>query len=206
MRHALLRNPVKWLTRTRKRHAAELYDKNAYDTEKLANNPFAAALSDTRLDARGKRFPLGNMVQMVVEKDEGRYLLKPVLKKPELGHNPASYILNRGPYIKLSMGQRASLVPMKQRAAKMIGLIQIPDLPSLVSDLYKINLIPEGSPDIVLVPASEKSPSASWVSLSNNKLHLYTNNVSKRTNFAFTNDTKDTALLLLKLAQFSHVP
>lgn len=127
MKHRLLLNPVKWLRGARKRHAADLYDASAYNPQTLQSNPFARALDATRMDILGKRFPLGNMIQTIVEQRGGKYEIVPVLEKPVLGVNPASYVLNRASYIAFAQKRVFLPIPSKrrQRDKKLLGQTRV---------------------------------------------------------------------------------
>lgn len=129
MKHRLLLNPVRWLRGAKKRHSEELYDPTAYNPQDLYANPFARALDATRMDILGKRFPIGNMLQTIVEKKNSKYEIVPVLEKPVLGANPASYVLNRGSYITFAQKRVFMPIPAKrrQRDKKLMGITRVVD-------------------------------------------------------------------------------
>lgn len=139
--HPLIRNPVKWLKGVTKRHSQNLYRDDFYDSSSLSSNPFAQLLQSTRKDVSGYRFPLGNMIQVVVQKDEsGKYELAPVLKKPEKGQNPASYLINNKAYLQLLNQKHVRPVPLKyrQHSTVILGQMGISDsFVEKVDEMYR---------------------------------------------------------------------
>lgn len=102
----VLKNPVKWLKGVKVRHSEKLPILENYDVKDLESNPYAQILSDFRFDVSRKSFPIGDMVQIIVDKKNDEYWLKPVLAKPTKGQNPARYVLNSEDYIEfLSLKQ-----------------------------------------------------------------------------------------------------
>lgn len=129
--HPLIRNPVKWLKGVTKRHSQKFYQEDFYDSSSLSSNPFAQILQSTRKDVSGYRFPLGNMIQVVVEKNRSnkKYELVPVLEKPEKGQNPASYLINDKAYLQLLSQKQIRPVPLKyrQRSTAILGQLSMSD-------------------------------------------------------------------------------
>lgn len=116
MKHPLLRNPAKWLRGVEKGHSSSLYQETFYDPQLLAANPFARALVSTRKDVSGTRFPLGNMTQVVVQKEgDLDYILVPVLEKPTKGQNPASYVVTNQAYLEFVSQRHFKPIPLKYR-------------------------------------------------------------------------------------------
>ncbi|QBM86083.1 hypothetical protein METSCH_A07180 [Metschnikowia aff. pulcherrima] len=146
LQHPLLKNPVKWLRGVPKRHECDLQLQGYYDTKSLDSNPFAASLQDTRFDVSKIRFPIGNTVQIVVNKihDLTTYRLTPVLEKPRYGQNPASYVINNKYYIDFLARKRFMPIPLKyrHRSSSMIGSIKSSsDFSSEIQTLYKEKII-----------------------------------------------------------------
>lgn len=137
MKHPILRNPAKWLQGVEKGHSSHLYLSKFYDPQLLAANPFANALVSTRKDVSNVRFPLGNMTQIVVQKQgELDYQLVPVLEKPTKGQNPASYVLANHAYIDFISKRHFKPIPLKyrHRSPIMANSIKTPENFSLLVD------------------------------------------------------------------------
>ncbi|EEQ36707.1 hypothetical protein CLUG_00830 [Clavispora lusitaniae ATCC 42720] len=128
MKHPLLRNPAKWLRGVEKGHSAKLYKESYYDSQLLKANPFANALVSTRKDVSNFRFPLGSMVQVIVKKEHEAYNLVPVLEKPKVGQNPASYVIESEAYIDFLSKRHFKPIPLKyrHRSSSMADSIQVP--------------------------------------------------------------------------------
>lgn len=139
LEHPLLANPVKWLRHVTKRHSVCNVIHNHYNLSALKNSPYAQFLSDTRKDPSGFRFPIGSMVQLVVTKRDEKYEIAPVLQKPLLGQNPATYVLGNEKYINFLSSKRFRPLPMKyrQRSLAIAGRIQVPDLASAIDSVYR---------------------------------------------------------------------
>lgn len=139
--HPLIRNPVKWLKGVTKRHSQEFYREDFYDSSSLSSNPFAQILQSTRKDVSGYRFPLGNMIQVVVEKNSSKkYELVPVLEKPEKGQHPASYLINDKAYLQLLSQKQIRPVPLKyrQRSTAILGQLSMSDqFAEKVDEMYQ---------------------------------------------------------------------
>lgn len=141
LQHPLLRNPAKWLRGVPKRHHPNLV-LESYDSAAVASNPFVAALEATRLDQSRAKFPIGNMVQVIVAVSGDSKNLKamPVLEKPQAGQNPAAYVINSGPYIRFLARKRFSPIPLKirHRAPSVASSVQVsPDFSDEVEMLYE---------------------------------------------------------------------
>lgn len=207
MKHPLLQNPVRWLRGAKKRHSAELYDSSAYRKEELACNPFAAILASTRLDILGKRFPIGNMIQMVVEqRDDGRKIV-PVLEKPKLGTHPASYVMNRASYIDFAQKRQFLPVPLKirQREKRLLAEIKVVEgfngvhdelLRSEIGKLLNEKKTNEG-PGMWIVPGE----SCSWIEWEEKAPKIH-HPLVKDTEFMSYEGNQRLCLLLLKHARF----
>ncbi|OBA23962.1 hypothetical protein METBIDRAFT_36893 [Metschnikowia bicuspidata var. bicuspidata NRRL YB-4993] len=142
LQHPFFKNPVKWLRGVKKRHSPQLCLDGFYDTTSLNVNPFAKSLLETRLDVSRTRFPLENMVQIIVSESEkhGAYELVPVLQKPTCGQNPASYVINNKSYIKFLSRKRFAPIPLKykHKSSSVIGAIKPPqDLATDIDSLYR---------------------------------------------------------------------
>lgn len=141
LQHPLLRNPAKWLRGITKRHSESLYVTDRYDSSSLNANPFALLLQQTRKDVSGYRFPLGNMVQVIVKrksKEVGAYELVPVLEKPAIGQHPASYVINNRTYVDLLKARGVRPIPLKhkQRNASLMSQLQLLD--SFADDIERL--------------------------------------------------------------------
>lgn len=135
--HPLLRNPAKWLRGAKKRHSEGCYINGYYDVKTLQANPFARASAATRQDVSHKRFPIGNMIQMVVKKQEEKYSIVPVLEKPKKGLNPASYVLNNELYIQFLKLKHFKPIPLKYRHRSLSIPVSISDrFVDEVAELY----------------------------------------------------------------------
>lgn len=214
-KHRILRNPLKWLERVRKRHSESLYCHDRYDPNDLINNPFALALTQTKQDVQLKRFPVGNMVQMIVTKNGVNYDIVPVLEKPTLGHNPANYIINKSIYIDLALNLRSNFLPLKHRMRDkaMYSLASpVPNFLQEITRLYKgaieNSLHSASTPanhHLQVIPQSAKPSSESlWVSFVDNKVQIYCDDVTESVQVPLNQDSRSVAYNLLRLAQFHH--
>lgn len=79
------------------------------------------------------------MVQMVVTKREGKYEITPVLQKPLLGQNPATYVLGNEKYISFLSRKRFRPLPTKyrHRSLAMASRIEVPDLAPAIDSMYR---------------------------------------------------------------------
>lgn len=135
----LIKNPIKNLKGVKIGHSQEQYLRDWYDPAELAANPFAKSLVATRNDISRCNFPIGDMIQVVVEKNDEGYWLRPVLQKPKEGQNPAKYVLNSKEYIDFHTCKRFFPLPLKYmaRSPSLIPKIKvIPDFQGMVERLY----------------------------------------------------------------------
>lgn len=166
--HPLIRNPVRWLKGVTKRHSESLYRNDFYDSSSIDANPFAQLLQSTRKDVSGYRFPIGNMIQVVVKKKEdNRYELAPVIEKPTKGQSPASYLINNKAYLQLLNHKQVRPVPLKyrQRSTAILSQLSLSDeFVDRVDEMYReevekskwdqcFNDNNESVPGIILRPA-----------------------------------------------------
>lgn len=129
LRHPILRNPAVWLEGP-KYHSPELLSKSFYDSELLKKNPFALSMLSTRMDGSRKRFPKGQMIQLVVDTDNAEishniksfdrtYYLVPALEEPDKRKNlfTSFYIINNRTYVEYCLGGNKwrRFVPQKFR-------------------------------------------------------------------------------------------
>lgn len=215
--HPVLRNPLKYLKRTPKAHAPDLYIKGSYDSQSLSTNPFAAMLLDTRMDVSRTRFPLGSSIQTIVEKSGESHQLKPVLVKPTQGQNPASYVANSGPYIRFLEKKFFFPLPMKYRLrglASFVARIKCPpDFGGLVRELYTQE-IGRLLPLAVTTPITKVKPldqglvlrkdsdGMRWV---DGRLVVTSTLAPEDEVFLPFGPNRDLTLMLIKLAEFSAV-
>lgn len=159
--HPLLSNPVKWL-RNKKYHSPEFYTKSYYDTNSINSNPFAQALTETRMDGSRIRYPKGQMVQIVVDSyqesdsigpaessEDKNYFLMPLINKPEQNSAlfPSHYILKNQHYIDyiVKTNQWRRYVPQKFRFKndKVLGakVNVLPDITKTIPYIYERNIL-----------------------------------------------------------------
>lgn len=160
-KHPLLSNPVKWL-RNNKYHSSEFYTKSYYDTISINSNPFAQALTETRMDGSRIRYPKGQMVQIVVDgyqesssidtaesSEDKNYFLMPLINKPEQNSVlfPSHYILKNQHYIDyiVKTNQWRRYVPQKFRFKndKVLGakVNILPDITKTIPHIYEQNIL-----------------------------------------------------------------
>ena len=161
VKHPLLSNPVKWL-RNNKYHSPEFYTKSYYDTNSINSNPFAQALTETRMDGSRIRYPKGQMVQIVVDSyresssigttessEDKNYFLMPLINKPEENSPlfPSHYILKNRHYIDyiVKTNQWRRYVPQKFRFKndKVLGakVNVLPDIAKTIPHIYEQNIL-----------------------------------------------------------------
>lgn len=213
-RHPLLKNPVKWLQGAAKGHSAGLYDSSAYNLHDLTNNPFAQALADHRADHMVKRFPTGNMIQLVMKKIDGQYNIVPVLEKPKAGNNPANYVLNRASYIAHVQQTRFLPVPQKirQRDKKLMGSIRVVEdfegvhrkkLEEAIRSLLEQKQAGDG-PGLRVLPGQRKIPGNGPVEWEGKVPRIYSTLVDEELFLPFDKNL-ELCQLLLKHAQFCDI-
>lgn len=212
MKHPLLANPVRWLRGAQKRHSASLYDTSAYDTTTLASSPFAQALLATRQDILGKRFPIGNMIQMIVErKGHNNYEIVPVLEKPTKGTHPGSYVMNRALYIDFAQKRMFLPVPLKRRQ-RDLNIMNITKVVAKFNDVHReqlegrIQLLMENrkkgtGPGLWAVPKSGET----WLLWDGSIPQLHTSTVKEPVFLPYKENTA-LCLLVLKHARFCDYP
>lgn len=160
-KHPLLSNPIKWL-KNNKYHSDEFYSTSYYDTDSINSNPFAQALTDTKMDGSRIRYPKGQMVQLVVDEysevtsidaarlsESKKYFLVPLINKPEQNSvlYPSHYILKNQHYIDyiVKTNQWRKYVPQKFRFKndKALGakVNILPDIAKIIPHVYEQNII-----------------------------------------------------------------
>lgn len=172
IRHPLLQNPLKWL-RTQKHHVSELYQPQNFPS--IENNPFARALSATKMDGQKLRFPLGNSIRLVLQSTpEGlspelgsfqkTYTLVPATGKPlHKSLLPAAYVLKNKHYVDHILDKKSKFwrryVPSKFRfnndGALALKPEVIADILSVILEQYRAR-ITSAVGSAVMEEASEK--------------------------------------------------
>lgn len=161
IKHPLLSNPIKWL-KNNKYHSSEFYLTSYYDANSINSNPFAQALTETKMDGSRIRYPKGHMVQLVVDEnseltsiesaqssESKNYFLMPLINKTEQNSAlyPSHYILKNQHYIDyiVKTNQWRKYVPQKFRFKndKSLGnkVNILPDIAKIIPHIYEQNII-----------------------------------------------------------------
>lgn len=207
LRHPLLQNPAKHLRGVKKRHAPQLALTEYYDTASLESDPFAAALTATRKEwSVPTRFPLGNMVQVVVDRQSSPKALSlvPVLAKPTEGQNPASYVLNSRKQLEFAQKKHFYPLPQKYWAHYRGARVPPDDFVGQIERLYREEFghliknvsLAEG-PGITLVPGDKET--LTW---DNGEPVFASGMVTERTFVPYEKNEKLTSIIW-KLASFN---
>lgn len=133
-----LKDPIKFLKNVPAKHASELYLSNYYSPKDLAANPFAHELKSTRSDVSRIRFPIGNMIQVIVENEEGSLWLNPVLQKPVEGQNPAKYVINSKRYLEFQLRRNFKPIPLQYLARSPMLVPKIDVQPDFIRKAEKM--------------------------------------------------------------------
>lgn len=133
-----LKNPVKFLNNVKTRHSSELYLSGYYKPVDLDSNPFVEQLKSTRNDICRSNFPIGDMIQIVVSKEDNTYWLKPVLTKPIEGQNPAKFVINDEKYIDFSQRKKFLPIPLKILARSPSLILKMKVSPEFIMEVEQM--------------------------------------------------------------------
>lgn len=142
LKHPVLQHPERYI-KGKKYHSSELYQRGFYDS--LDSNIIAQGFTCTKSNGLKYRFPVGNMVRLIVNKVNDESYLMPYFptKESKIGLYPSSYILNDERFIDfiIKSKQYKRFIPQKFRfknESSIINKVQL--LPTFKEAISEHNL------------------------------------------------------------------